>query len=72
MREYKKCIINERKYYCILRCNVLLDAIGKGIRKISSKNEYINEEDVLKKIIVIITNDGMENLSNKFSYAQIK
>ena len=37
------------KDYCILRCNVLLDAIGKGIRKISSKNEYINEEDVLKK-----------------------
>lgn len=62
----------EEKDYNPSGCTALLDALGETINKITNIHKYIREEDVPAKTIFIITTDGMENASTKYTKKDIK
>ena len=53
-------------------CTALLDAVGETIRHIAHIHKYSRPEDVPEKTIVVITTDGMENSSRRYSREQVK
>ena len=53
-------------------CTALLDAVGGAVRHISSIHKYAREEDIPEKTLFVITTDGMENASRKYSYKDVK
>lgn len=61
-----------RKEYSVRGCTALIDAIGGAIRHISNVHKYIREEDVPEHTMFIITTDGMENASKKYSSGEVK
>lgn len=63
--------ITEKEYY-VRGCTALLDAVGGAVHHISNVHKYIREEDRPFKTIVVITTDGMENASRRYSYAEVK
>lgn len=60
------------KEYSVDGCTALLDAIGDAIKHIKNVHKYIREEDRPEKTLFIITTDGQENSSKKYSYEKIK
>ena len=60
------------KEYYVRGSTALLDAIGEAIHHISSIHKYAREEDVPEKTLFILTTDGMENSSRKYSYDKVK
>ena len=50
----------------------MLDAIGGAIHHIGNVHKYAREEDRPKKTLFVITTDGMENASRKYSYDRLK
>jgi len=63
--------ITGREYF--VRGNTaLLDAVGKTINKIESVQKNTAEEYRAKKVLFVITTDGMENASREFSCDEIK
>lgn len=60
------------KQYYVRGCTALLDAIGESVHHISNVHKYAREEDRPEKTIFIITTDGMENASRKYSYDKVK
>ena len=50
----------------------LLDAIGGAIRHIGNVHKYARPEDVPEHTVFVITTDGMENASHRYSGKQIK
>ncbi len=63
--------MNDKQYYC-RGCTALLDALGGAIRHIGNVHKYAREEDVPEKTLMIITTDGMENASRRYSYSKVK
>ena len=63
--------LTQQQYY-VRGCTALLDAIGGGIRHIGNIHKYAREEDRPEKTIFIITTDGQENASKKYTYKRIK
>jgi len=61
-----------RKQYFVRGCTALLDAVGGAIHHIGNVHKYAREEDVPEKTIVVITTDGMENASRRYSYQKVK
>ena len=59
------------KDYCVRGCTALLDAVGAAIRHIGNIHKYARKEDVPEKTLFIITTDGMENASCRYSYAEV-
>ncbi|MBR2822935.1 MAG: VWA domain-containing protein [Clostridia bacterium] len=60
------------KEYCVGGCTALLDAIGGAIHHIGNVHKYAREEDRPEKTIFVITTDGMENASRRYSYEKVK
>ena len=60
------------KDYIVCGCTALLDAVGKTIQHISDIYKYIRPEDVPAHTLFVITTDGLENASHKFSYETVK
>ena len=60
------------KQYYVRGCTALLDAVGGAIHHIGNVHKYAREEDVPGKTIFVITTDGMENASQKYSYERIQ
>ncbi len=60
------------KDYEVGGCTALLDAVGDAIHHIKNVHKYIREEDRPEKTLFIITTDGMENASRKYSYNDVK
>ena len=58
--------------YQVGGCTALLDAIGGAIHHIGNVHKYARPEDVLEHTIFIITTDGMENASYRYSSREIK
>lgn len=58
--------------YTVGGCTALIDAIGGAIHHIGNIHKYAREEDVPEKTIFIITTDGMENASHKYSSSKVK
>ena len=50
----------------------LLDAVGGAIKHIGNVHKYAREEDVPSRTIVVITTDGMENASRKYTHDKVK
>lgn len=63
--------MNDNQYY-VRGCTALLDAIGGAIHHIGNVHKYAREEDRPEKTLFIITTDGMENASRKYSYEKVK
>ena len=60
------------KDYTVGGCTALLDAIGDAVRHIANIHKYARPEDVPEHTMFVITTDGMENASHKYSYDEIK
>ena len=58
--------------YYVRGCTALLDAVGGAIHHIGNVHKYAREEDRPEKTLFIITTDGMENASRRYSYTQLK
>ena len=63
--------ITDKEYY-VRGCTALLDAVGGAIHHIGSIQKAAPEEDKPEKTLFIITTDGMENASKKYSYDKVK
>ena len=53
-------------------CTALLDAVGDAIHHIGNVHKYIREEDVPEKTVFVITTDGMENASSRYSGTDVR
>ncbi|MCL1786818.1 MAG: VWA domain-containing protein [Defluviitaleaceae bacterium] len=60
------------KEYFVRGSTALLDAVGTAINKIGGVQQNTAEEYRAEKVLFVITTDGMENASRKFTYDQIK
>ena len=63
--------MTDRDYY-VRGCTALLDAVGSAIHHIGNVHKYAREEDRPEKTLFVITTDGMENASRKYSYEKLK
>ena len=60
------------KQYYVGGCTALIDAIGGAIHHIGNVHKYAREEDRPEHTIFIITTDGMENASHRYTSDQVK
>lgn len=60
------------KEYFVRGCTALLDAIGGAIHHIGNIHKYARKEDVPEKTLFIITTDGMENASRRYTYEKVR
>ena len=58
--------------YCASGCTALLDAMGDAIRHIAGIHRYARAEDVPDHTMFVITTDGMENASHRYTATQVK
>ena len=63
--------MTEAEYY-VRGCTALLDALGGAIHHIGNVHKYTKEEDRPEKTLFIITTDGMENSSRRYTYDKVK
>lgn len=63
--------MTDREYY-VRGCTALLDALGGAIQHIGNVHKYAREEDRPEKTLFIITTDGQENASRRYSYDKVK
>ena len=63
--------ITEKEYY-VRGCTALLDAIGGAIHHIGNIHKYARPEDVPEHTLFVITTDGMENASRRYSTRRVK
>ena len=53
-------------------CTALLDAVGGAIHHIGNVHKYARREDVPAHTMFVITTDGMENASRRYSADKVK
>ena len=58
--------------YFVGGCTALIDAIGGAIHHIGNVHKYARLEDVPENTIFIITTDGQENASHRYSSDKVK
>lgn len=58
--------------YCAGGCTALIDALGGAIRHIGNIHKYARPEDVPQKTLFVITTDGYENASRKYTAEQVR
>jgi uncharacterized protein YegL len=63
--------LTEKEYF-VRGSTSLLDAVGKTILDVNHRLLKNSKSDSLRKVIFVITTDGMENASCEFSYKKIK
>ena len=63
--------MTEDDYY-VRGCTALLDAVGGAIHHIGNIHKYAREEDRPAKTLFIITTDGLENASHRYTFKDIK
>ena len=63
--------LNENQYI-VGGSTALLDAIGGAIHHIGNVHKYARKEDVPEHTVFVITTDGMENASRKYSSDKVK
>ncbi len=61
-----------RQQYTVGGCTALLDAIGGAIHHIGNVHKYARPEDVPARTVFIITTDGQENASRRYTADRIK
>ena len=60
------------KEYTVRGCTALIDALGGAIHHIGNVHKYARNEDVPEHTIFVITTDGMENASRRYSSDKVK
>ena len=60
------------KDYRVGGCTALIDAIGGAIHHIGNVHKYIRPEDVPEHTLFVITTDGMENASHRYTSEEVK
>ena len=60
------------KDYFTRGCTALLDAVGGAIHHIGNIHKYARPEDVPEHTLFVITTDGMENASRRYSARRVK
>ena len=63
--------MTNRDYY-VRGCTALLDAVGGAIRHIGNVHKYAREEDRPAHTLFVITTDGMENASRRYTYEKVR
>ena len=63
--------MTDRQYY-VGGCTALIDAIGQAIHHIGNVHKYAREEDVPEHTVFVITTDGMENASHRYTSDEVK
>lgn len=58
--------------YTVRGCTALIDALGGAIHHIGNIHKYARPEDVPVHTMFVITTDGMENASQRYSSEQVK
>ena len=58
--------------YTVRGCTALIDALGGTIEHIEKIHKYIRKDDVPEKTLFVITTDGQENASRRYTSAQVK
>lgn len=61
-----------KKDYQVGGCTALLDALGKTIRHINRVQKSLPEDECPDRTLFIITTDGQENSSRKYSFEKIR
>lgn len=60
------------KEYFVRGSTALLDAVGLTIDKIGNAQKNTAEKQRAEKVMIVITTDGLENASRKYSYRKVK
>ena len=63
--------LTEKEYF-VRGCTALLDAVGGAIHHIGNVHKYAREEDRPEKTLFVITTDGMENASSRYTYDKVR
>ena len=63
--------LTDRDYY-VRGCTALLDSLGGGIHHIGNVHKYARPEDRPEKTLFVITTDGMENASRRYTAEKVK
>ena len=63
--------LTEKEYF-VRGCTALLDAVGGAINHIGNVHKYARKEDVPERTLFIITTDGMENASRRYTYGKVR
>ena len=63
--------MTDKEYY-VRGCTALLDAIGGAIHHIGNVHKYAREKDRPEKTLFVITTDGMENSSHRYTYEKVR
>ena len=58
--------------YYVQGCTALLDAVGGAIHHIGNIHKYARPEDVPAHTLFVITTDGMENASHRYSARKVR
>ena len=61
-----------KQEYTAQGCTALIDALGGAIRHIGNIHKYARKEDVPAKTLFVITTDGLENASRRYSSDEVK
>lgn len=60
------------KDYTVRGCTALIDAIGDAIHHIGNIHKYARPEDIPEHTLFVITTDGLENASHKYTSDKVK
>ena len=60
------------KDYRVGGCTALLDALGGAIHHIGNIHKYARKEDVPARTVFVVTTDGMENASRRYTAEKVK
>ena len=63
--------MTDRQYF-VGGCTALMDAVGDAIRHIGNVHKYARQEDVPEHTIFVITTDGMENASRRYTAEKVR
>ncbi|MBO5383453.1 MAG: hypothetical protein J6A30_04045, partial [Ruminococcus sp.] len=58
--------------YTVRGCTALIDAIGGAIHHIGNVHKYARPEDVPAHTMFVITTDGMENASHRYTTERVR
>ena len=61
-----------RESYSVGGCTALLDAVGGAIHHIGNVHKYARREDVPRRTLFVITTDGLENASRRYTYEKVR
>ncbi len=70
--DVKNIVPLTEKDYSVRGCTALLDAIGGAIHHIGNVHKYARSEDVPEHTLFVITTDGLENASRRYTSERVK